>query len=163
MATDYELRVHRDWIGLLQPVGLVVSPPALRNAQAFPDKNILKEQQALLALITPPALKDGAKAAPERPSLPLRFEALATDPSPAWKRYAYLRGVLTRFDLPELFLRRRDKAFLLLNPCDAQKKRLDEVAALRLYGMDEPHTTVHVDDGPANNLRTIAEWLQGGA
>lgn len=78
MPTDHELRVHRDWIGLLQPVGLVVSPPALLAAQAFPDKNILKEQQALLALITPPDPKDGAKKAVERPLLPLRFEALAT-------------------------------------------------------------------------------------
>jgi len=52
MATqDHELRVHRDWIGLLQPVGLVVSPPALVQASAFPDKNIAKEQQALLALM----------------------------------------------------------------------------------------------------------------
>jgi hypothetical protein len=78
MATDHELRVHRDWIGLLQPVGLVVSPPALLAAQAFPDKNILKEQQALLALITPSAPKDGARKAVERPPLPLGFEALAT-------------------------------------------------------------------------------------
>jgi hypothetical protein len=78
MATDHELRVHRDWIGLLQPVGLVVSPPALLAAQAFPDKNILKEQQALLALITPPAPKDGEKRSVERPPLPLSFEALAT-------------------------------------------------------------------------------------
>lgn len=78
MATDHELRVHRDWIGLLQPVGLVVSPPALLAAQAFPDKNILKEQQALLALITPPAPKDGEKKSVERPPLPLSFEALAT-------------------------------------------------------------------------------------
>ncbi|MBK7773188.1 MAG: hypothetical protein IPI43_03480 [Sandaracinaceae bacterium] len=77
MATDHELRVHRDWIGLLQPVGLVVSPPALLAAQALPDKNILKEQQALLALITPPAPKDEKKAV-ERPPLPLSFEALAT-------------------------------------------------------------------------------------
>src|SRR5215213_7975019 len=77
MATDHELRVHRDWIGLLQPVGLVVSPPALLAAQAFPDKNILKEQQALLALITPPAAKDGDKKA-DRPPLPLGFTELAT-------------------------------------------------------------------------------------
>lgn len=77
MATDYELRVHRDWIGLLQPVGLVVSPPALLAAQAFPDKNILKEQHALLALITPPAPKDEKKQV-EHPPLPLSFEALAT-------------------------------------------------------------------------------------
>lgn len=80
MATDPELRVHRDWIGLLQPVGLVVSPPALLTARAFPDKNILKEQQALLALVTPPA-----SSAPEPrgllppPPLPLHFEPLATE------------------------------------------------------------------------------------
>ncbi len=49
MAQDYECRVHRDWIGLLRPVGLVVSPPALVAAQAFPDKNIVIEQQSLLA------------------------------------------------------------------------------------------------------------------
>lgn len=78
MATDYELRVHRDWIGLLQPVGLVVSPPALLAAQAFPDKNILKEQQVLRALVTPPETKDGGKAAAAGPPLPLPFEALAT-------------------------------------------------------------------------------------
>lgn len=51
MPTDTELRVHRDWIGPLQPVGLVVSPPALIAAQAFPDQNILKEQQVLLSLL----------------------------------------------------------------------------------------------------------------
>jgi N-6 DNA Methylase len=78
MATDHELRVHRDWIGLLQPVGLVVSPAALLAAQAFPDRNILKEQQTLLALITPPAAKDGDKKAVDRPLLPLGFQALAT-------------------------------------------------------------------------------------
>lgn len=78
MATDYELRVHRDWIGLLQPVGLVVSPPALLAAQAFPDKNILKEQQVLRALVTPPETKDGGKAAAAGPPLSLSFEALAT-------------------------------------------------------------------------------------
>jgi len=54
MASDYELKVHRGWIGLLQPVGLVVSPPALVTAQAFPDKNILEEQQQLTNLLKPP-------------------------------------------------------------------------------------------------------------
>lgn len=79
MATDFELRVHRDWIGLLQPVGLVVSPPALLAAQAFPDKNILKEQQVLLSLVTPPTPKEGERVAPKRPPLPLRFDALAAE------------------------------------------------------------------------------------
>lgn len=41
MATDPELDVHREWLGYLQPVGLVVSPPALAQAQAFPDGNVL--------------------------------------------------------------------------------------------------------------------------
>ena len=29
---DPELRAHKEWLGLLQPVGLVVSPPALIKA-----------------------------------------------------------------------------------------------------------------------------------
>src|SRR4051794_28902084 len=99
MATDHELRVHRDWIGLLQPVGLVVSPPALLAAQAFPDKNILKEQQVLLALITPPALKDGDRKAADRPPLPLGFEALATQVL-GWKPNK-LAGSLSGPPLPE--------------------------------------------------------------
>ena len=41
MATDPELEVHKEWLGYLQPVGLVVSPPALALAQAFPDGNVL--------------------------------------------------------------------------------------------------------------------------
>src|SRR4051812_11688452 len=77
MANDFELRVHRDWIGALQPVGLVVSPPALLAAQAFPDKNILQQQLALASLITPPPLKEGEKAKGKRSLLPLRFEAFA--------------------------------------------------------------------------------------
>jgi len=78
MATDHELRVHRDWIGLLQPVGLVVSPPALLAAQAFPDKNIIAQQQALLALITPipPSPEARRSLLPPRP---LSFASLATE------------------------------------------------------------------------------------
>lgn len=41
---------------MIQPMGLVVSPPALVAAQVFPDKNVIRQQQALLALI------DGANA-----------------------------------------------------------------------------------------------------
>ena len=41
MAIDPELAPHLEWLGYLQPVGLVVSPPALAQAQAFPDRNIL--------------------------------------------------------------------------------------------------------------------------
>ncbi len=38
MAQDYEQYLHKEWLGLLQPEGLVVSPPALADAQAFVDK-----------------------------------------------------------------------------------------------------------------------------
>ncbi len=34
MANDIEILRHKEWLGLLQPVGLVVSPPALAKAQA---------------------------------------------------------------------------------------------------------------------------------
>jgi hypothetical protein len=34
MAKDPELLAHQQWLGYLQPVGLVVSPPALLQAQA---------------------------------------------------------------------------------------------------------------------------------
>jgi len=32
MANDPELLAHQQWLGFLQPVGLVVSPPALLQA-----------------------------------------------------------------------------------------------------------------------------------
>lgn len=38
MNYDSELFQHKEWLGLLQPEGLVVSPPALAAAQAFVDK-----------------------------------------------------------------------------------------------------------------------------
>ena len=55
MAThDPELRAHRDWLGLLQPVGLVVSPPALVKAQAVPSRNVAELQQRLLLVAQHP-------------------------------------------------------------------------------------------------------------
>jgi hypothetical protein len=53
MKTDRELQIHRDWINALQPTGLVVSPPALAHAGAWPDTNIIAQQQALLDLLPP--------------------------------------------------------------------------------------------------------------
>ena len=38
---DPELIAHQEWLGYLQPVGLVVSPPALAVAGAYPNKNII--------------------------------------------------------------------------------------------------------------------------
>jgi hypothetical protein len=44
---DPEREAHKAWLGLVQPVGLVVSPPALVKAQVVLDKNVIDTQQAL--------------------------------------------------------------------------------------------------------------------
>ncbi len=51
MARDPELLAHQEWLGYLQPVGLVVSPPALVAAQAFPTKNIIPDHSRFLDLV----------------------------------------------------------------------------------------------------------------
>lgn len=51
MATPAEIRAHQEWLGFLQPVGLVVSPTALVSAQAQVDRNIAREQETLRALV----------------------------------------------------------------------------------------------------------------
>ncbi len=52
---DPELESHKAWMGLVQPVGLVVAPPALVKAQVFPDKAIAEVQQAFQAVLERPA------------------------------------------------------------------------------------------------------------
>ncbi|MCO4754519.1 MAG: N-6 DNA methylase, partial [Bacteriovoracaceae bacterium] len=42
--SDYGIEKHKEWLGYLQQVGLVVSPLALKKAQAIPNKNISKLQ-----------------------------------------------------------------------------------------------------------------------
>ena len=51
MPRDPELLAHQEWLGYLQPVGLVVSPPALVAAQAFPSKNIIPDHTRFLDLV----------------------------------------------------------------------------------------------------------------
>lgn len=56
-----ETWAHQEWLGFLQPSGLVVSAPALVAAQAFPQKNIFAQQQKLLDLVgetDPPTIAD---------------------------------------------------------------------------------------------------------
>jgi hypothetical protein len=48
MPKDPELLAHLEWLGYLQPVGLVVSPPALLAAQAHVNKNIVPEHRRFL-------------------------------------------------------------------------------------------------------------------
>ncbi|MBN3950113.1 MAG: N-6 DNA methylase [Nostoc sp. NMS7] len=50
MANDPEIRLHKEWLGFLQPVGLVVSPPALSAAQAVVNRNVVELQQILQEL-----------------------------------------------------------------------------------------------------------------
>ncbi len=52
MANDPEIRSHKEWLGFLQPVGLVVSPPALVAVQAVVNRNVVELQQALLNAVS---------------------------------------------------------------------------------------------------------------
>jgi hypothetical protein len=61
---DPEREAHKAWLGLVQPVGLVVSPPALIKAQVVLDQNVIEIQQALLRVVVRPAsLGDDAEPA----------------------------------------------------------------------------------------------------
>jgi len=53
MNYDAQIYWHKEWLGLLQPIGLVVSPPALVKAQAFIDNSSTIElQQHLKSLVS---------------------------------------------------------------------------------------------------------------
>ncbi len=52
---DPEREAHKSWLGLVQPVGLVVSPPALVKAQVVLDKNVIAAQQAFQSVVVRPA------------------------------------------------------------------------------------------------------------
>ena len=52
MAKDPELLAHQQWLGFVQPVGLVVSPTALLQAQAYVNRDVLAEHQRFLAHVS---------------------------------------------------------------------------------------------------------------
>ena len=56
MSKDPEIRLHKEWLGFLQPVGLVVSPPALSAAQAVVNRNVVELQQILQTVTSSTAL-----------------------------------------------------------------------------------------------------------
>mgnify|MGYP000231385505 CR=1 FL=1 len=62
MATDPEILAHKHWLGYVQPVGLVVSIPALLNAQCYINSNVIPDHQRFLANVDlraePPTIKD---------------------------------------------------------------------------------------------------------
>jgi hypothetical protein len=52
MAYDPTLRAHQEWLGYIQPVGLVVSPAALVAAGCVPDRNVSANQEVLRGLLS---------------------------------------------------------------------------------------------------------------
>ena len=42
---------HQEWLGFVQPVGLVVSPPVMVDAQVVPDRNVSGRQRDFTALL----------------------------------------------------------------------------------------------------------------
>ena len=58
-ASDFDTFIHKEWLGLLQPEGLVVSPPALADAQAFVDKKKALTLQLVLKEIVEQGLLQG--------------------------------------------------------------------------------------------------------
>ena len=73
---DPELRAHKDWLGLLQPVGLVVSPPALVKAQAVPSQNVAELQQQLLSVVEHPPASESVTDEPALTNLPAFFQTV---------------------------------------------------------------------------------------
>jgi hypothetical protein len=51
MAKDPEQLAHQEWLGYVQPVGLVVSVPALLAAQAYVNRNIVPDHQRFLSCL----------------------------------------------------------------------------------------------------------------
>src|SRR5262245_48184905 len=76
MARDPELAAHQQWLGYLQPVGLVVSPPALAAAQAHVNANVATEHQRFLEHVR--ELPVGER---EPAPVVLDLKALLTDPA----------------------------------------------------------------------------------
>lgn len=57
MAKDPEIYAHQEWLGYVQPVGLVVSIPALLSARAYINRNFAPDHRRFLEAL--PADKDG--------------------------------------------------------------------------------------------------------
>jgi len=78
---DPERETHKAWLGLIQQVGLVVSPPALIKAQVVPDRNVIPVRQALQSVVVVPASVNG-DADPVLLDFPrFAFEVLGWSPS----------------------------------------------------------------------------------
>jgi hypothetical protein len=61
MVKDREIQAHKEWLGFLQPVGLVVSPTALDNLQVSVNRNVVELQQRLIAIVERHSCDDNSK------------------------------------------------------------------------------------------------------
>jgi hypothetical protein len=59
MVKDPAIVAHQEWIGYVQPTGLVVSIPALVDASAFLNRNYGPDHQRFLSAL-PPGFRRGA-------------------------------------------------------------------------------------------------------
>ena len=66
MAKSPEELAHQEWIGYVQPVGLIVSIPAMLEAQCYVNKNIMAEHARFLSCLP----RDNDKLIPEIRDLP---------------------------------------------------------------------------------------------
>ncbi|ALF54866.1 N-6 DNA methylase [Nostoc piscinale CENA21] len=60
MVKDREIQAHKEWLGFLQPVGLVVSPTALNNAQMSVNRNVVELQQRLSEVVSRDSAEDSS-------------------------------------------------------------------------------------------------------
>ncbi len=60
MGMEPELKAHHEWLGLLQPVGVVVSPPALLAAQAYVNRSVGELRAKFDGLALPARQEPGA-------------------------------------------------------------------------------------------------------
>ena len=91
MAQDPELIRHKEWLGFLQPVGLVVSPPALVKFQCVPNRNIVELQQAFQEIIT--------TNSDESQALISDFPAFVTEVL-GWEPYDLVAEIAPEFTVP---------------------------------------------------------------
>lgn len=61
MPLDPELRLHHEWLGFVQPVGLVVSPPALAAIGAVPTPDAAALQKSLEPLLETTPVRGGTR------------------------------------------------------------------------------------------------------
>lgn len=101
MAKDFETRAHLEWLGYVQPVGMVVNPPALLAAQAHINSNIRPEHERFLDLLTPEGSREPLARIPDLPAffqVVLGWRSTDLEPiNPADPRYQSLEVPLREY------------------------------------------------------------------